>query len=374
MDPAPRETIYPATPEGCSIIDYKQPSSSPYERPFATLQIGRKEYTVPECYLSNYRKFTTISGDSSYEFRRSIQVYHAALTYEILGLEVLAKKYIEILGRSVSIYDILDTTSTIFSKLPGDDIWLRSYLNTQLQRAFSLDERVFHRDRFHQTLGNDRLFNQAVIKMIFSIYDDTISSLRSPRNLERQKENIANRPAEERSTAMHPIEDKQPTKQQQFTNGISVGSGEEYIEQYSTQGQEQCEVKERDKDDDKKEDKSNHGWQDNENWDTKDKGDNENYDKKEEMKESWWNNGNYDEKKQEESKDTWQDDCNKDTKADENESWWSNNNYSQMTNKKTSKKASKKSSKKANKTDEKTDEKTDWHDDYNYFRNDEKKI
>ncbi|KAB8213076.1 hypothetical protein BDV33DRAFT_84238 [Aspergillus novoparasiticus] len=147
----------------CPTIDYRQPDSSPYEDLFVTLQIGRKEYSIPRCYLRAYPQFQIGSVNNPYprlldidedightfvhflytgryetltsapskgtydilkEFQRSIQVYSAALSYEIHGLETLAKKYIEILGRSVPIYSILHTSRTVFSKIPGDKIWI----------------------------------------------------------------------------------------------------------------------------------------------------------------------------------------------------------------------------------------------------------
>ncbi|KAE8372308.1 hypothetical protein BDV26DRAFT_297983 [Aspergillus bertholletiae] len=222
----PEKTTRPATPPECSLIDYKQPDSSPYENPFVKLQIGRKEYAVPKCYLSGYPQFKVGSvysscarlsdvdedightivhflytgqyktlnpgsgksiSDIPKEFERSIHAYCAALVYGIHGLETLAKRYIEILGSLVSVFDVLRSVKTVFSKIPSDAVWIRNYIQWHLERAFSSDESVFHRDELYQALGNDPSFSEMVMRMIFGIYDSRIANIRFLRRLQDKK-------------------------------------------------------------------------------------------------------------------------------------------------------------------------------------------
>lgn len=123
------------------------------------------------------------------EFRRSVQVYRAAMVYEIHGLEVLAKKYIQILGESIPIFDVLEATRMIFSKLPDNGIWLREYIYTKLKKAFVLDETIFTCGGIYQGFAEDRPFEKELMRMMADIYSDTISSLRSE-GQRSQKEQI----------------------------------------------------------------------------------------------------------------------------------------------------------------------------------------
>lgn len=107
--------------------------------------------------------------------------------YRIHGLEELAKKYIEKLGKLVPIFSILQATRNVYSKFPYSECWLHDYLYTKLQATFALDESTFMCDKFYCSFGEDHLLDKAVMRMLVNIYADKISSLCS---LEYQKSQI----------------------------------------------------------------------------------------------------------------------------------------------------------------------------------------
>ena len=80
------------------------------------------------------------------EYERSVMVYHASRVYEILDLEILARKYIEYFGEAISISGILRSTKKIFSKLPEDEVWLPDYLKGVLQQSFASNNSRFDFD------------------------------------------------------------------------------------------------------------------------------------------------------------------------------------------------------------------------------------
>ncbi|KAH1415129.1 hypothetical protein KXV64_006649, partial [Aspergillus fumigatus] len=199
---------------GDSLVEYNQPESSPYESPVTTVHIGHRKYMIPICCI---RKCPQFSGSPSWvpqytlsevdeevghtvvhflctgnyetlqtapepgvsttaiEYRRSMLVYQAARRYDLYDLETYAKRYIEMFGESMSIFDRMETASEIYSKLPQDETWLASYFNKQLQIAFSQDKNIFKRRAFYHGLGKDPVFGKAVIRIVVNIYSEVLS-------------------------------------------------------------------------------------------------------------------------------------------------------------------------------------------------------
>jgi hypothetical protein len=65
------------------------------------------------------------------EFRKSMLIYQAARKYDLYGLQTYAKKYIEMFGESMSIFDRMEAARETYFKLPQDETWLASYINKQ---------------------------------------------------------------------------------------------------------------------------------------------------------------------------------------------------------------------------------------------------
>jgi hypothetical protein len=122
------------------------------------------------------------------EYRRSLQVYHAATKYKLHDLELFAKKHIEVFDESLPIFNILQEVAKIFSKLPGDEIWLRSDINSKLKSAFVLDETTFEHDEFFCGLREEQIFSETVMRMVVNIYSCHILSMRNV--LENQSNKI----------------------------------------------------------------------------------------------------------------------------------------------------------------------------------------
>jgi hypothetical protein len=109
------------------------------------------------------------------EYRRSMLVYQAARKYDIYGLQTYAKKYIEMFSESMSIFGRMEVAREIYSQLPQDETWLTSYIEKQLQIAFSLDTNIFQREEFYDGVGRDPAFDKAVMRMVVNIYSEVLS-------------------------------------------------------------------------------------------------------------------------------------------------------------------------------------------------------
>ncbi|KAJ8228469.1 hypothetical protein LV160_008803 [Aspergillus fumigatus] len=102
-------------------------------------------------------------------------VYQAARKYDLYGLQTYAKKYIEMFDESMSIFDRMEAAREIYSKLPKDETWLASYIDKQLQIAFSLDTNIFQREEFYDGVGRDPVFDKAVMRTVVNIYSEVLS-------------------------------------------------------------------------------------------------------------------------------------------------------------------------------------------------------
>lgn len=185
-----------------------------YESPIISIRIGSKTYRIPVCYIQNYPQFSSshlwepqyiLSGVDdevghtvvhflctgnyetlrttsepgvsrmAIEFRKSMLVYQAARKYDLYGLQTYAKKYIEMFDESMSIFDRMEAAREIYSKLPKDETWLASYIDKQLQIAFSLDTNIFQREEFYDGVGRDPVFDKAVMRTVVNIYSEVLS-------------------------------------------------------------------------------------------------------------------------------------------------------------------------------------------------------
>ncbi|EAL91126.1 hypothetical protein KXX54_001501 [Aspergillus fumigatus] len=182
---------------GDSLIEYNQPESSIpvcyiqnypqfsdsylYEPPFILSKVNEEVgHTVVHFLCTgNYETLRTASEPGAskigIEFRRSMLVYQAAKEYDLYDLETYAKKYIEVFGESMSIFDIMEAAREIYSKLPKDEIWLTGYIYKQLEIAFSLDRNIFQRVDFYDGVGKDPNFDKDVMRMVVNIYSEVLS-------------------------------------------------------------------------------------------------------------------------------------------------------------------------------------------------------
>ncbi|EAW09079.1 uncharacterized protein ACLA_078270 [Aspergillus clavatus NRRL 1] len=201
-----------ATPK----IDYKQPLISPFDYHSIQVTIGQNVYGVPRYYLKqcsglgldstldNPISLRDVDEDVGHtlvnflctgtyetlksapesdepdlvrEYRRSVLAYHTARIYDLPGLADLARGYVEKFTGSMPLSTVLATTRKVFSKLPGDEVWLPEYIKELFQASFAHDDTIFKSDWFFAGFGNDRVFDEAMMRMVVDIYSTRVSSL-----------------------------------------------------------------------------------------------------------------------------------------------------------------------------------------------------
>lgn len=116
-------------------------------------------------------------GIKTTEYKRSILVYCAARTYELSGLELLAKDKMRSLGEGISIYDLLDVVTKAWPKLPGNEVWFSDYLNNKVRAAFKADEALFTKAPFFDHIGKVTAFDKALVKTVVEIYTQKIAGM-----------------------------------------------------------------------------------------------------------------------------------------------------------------------------------------------------
>ncbi|KAL3475549.1 hypothetical protein BJX99DRAFT_259323 [Aspergillus californicus] len=241
---APSEPI-PKPPPGGPLIEYNQPRTSPYEYPTATLVIGTREYRISEYYLQKSPqirmkstprarpgeihladvdddightlvhflctgKYETLNSDFDHarEYRRSVLVYQAARTYELVDLESVAQKYIIHFSGWVSFRDILHTAREIVPRLPREEHWFDWYLRLCFKRSFLKDARLFHREELTESMGQSTRFDRLLLRLTVEILATRISRLET---IVAGEEEPVPEPAHE--TEPNPVSEPEPVSE-----------------------------------------------------------------------------------------------------------------------------------------------------------------
>jgi len=97
-------------------------------------------------------------------------VYCAARLYTLDGLIGHAIRSMELFSKELSVFQILDITSDVYSKLPEDESWFPDYLKTQIENAFKLDEITFAQKEFLNHIGKTPAFDKALARIMVDIF------------------------------------------------------------------------------------------------------------------------------------------------------------------------------------------------------------
>jgi len=97
-------------------------------------------------------------------------VYCAARLYTLNGLADYATGKMELFGKDLSIFQILDITDDVYPKLLEDETWFPEYLKTQVEDAFNLDETIFAQEKFLDYIGRAPAFSKALAKIMVEIF------------------------------------------------------------------------------------------------------------------------------------------------------------------------------------------------------------
>ncbi|PYH40563.1 uncharacterized protein BP01DRAFT_387231 [Aspergillus saccharolyticus JOP 1030-1] len=209
------------------LDEYDQPDSSPYESRRIIVLLGphERQYSIPEYYLRQSPIFTDIlrtyphfitktvpciplpevdddivhtvvhylhtgsyqtlrpAGGSDWtktEYRRSVLVYGVAAKYELVGLQTLARKYLQKLDTHLSIFDVLGVARKVYGGkvIPDYDPWFfDDYVRGKMADAFVEDRDLFERPRFQYLLGAETGFDRFLVQALVSIYEARIQEL-----------------------------------------------------------------------------------------------------------------------------------------------------------------------------------------------------
>ncbi|KAJ5093578.1 hypothetical protein N7456_009439 [Penicillium angulare] len=226
----------PSPVERPGKVDYEQPYSSPYEGPMTTIQIGNREYGLPDRLLRQIPRFrkgifgfgptvlSEIQEDVAHtfvhflytgsyqtilenpfnedlvsiaeEYRKAVSVYQAARVYELPDLESLAKHYIELFDEDIPIYEMLRLTRDVFSALPENENWLLGYIERSLQRQLKIDGSDSNLGEVYQVLGLNHEFDIAVMKMVVESFSACLRGINNElvgadELIQKAKENMA---------------------------------------------------------------------------------------------------------------------------------------------------------------------------------------
>ncbi|PYH88964.1 hypothetical protein BO71DRAFT_390574 [Aspergillus ellipticus CBS 707.79] len=198
--PQPEESRYATTPyritighEYCVLEHYLRPYPEllrhchPYHSDYAygnTLRDVNEDIGHTLIHFLYTGKYETMEpqilhiSPRALEFERSAHVYHAARQYEISGLEVLAKEYMQRFNDAVTITQILDIARKVYSRLPSDEEWFHWYIRSKLFTAFMADEEQLKRDVKESGIGTEIHFDRFVFETMLDMYSTNLASWR----------------------------------------------------------------------------------------------------------------------------------------------------------------------------------------------------
>jgi hypothetical protein len=157
------------------------------------------------------------SEKANTEFKRAFLAYLAAKTYNLYGLQELAKEKIEHFGAELSIFDIVEAVRDEFSKLSVGIPWFHEYLEGKVKAAFQEDHTVFAREDFFGRIDNVALL-QVLARCLVGLFDERLSSML---NAEREpvpgifEENSPDR----ENAAIEAVSEEIPAKEAYATGG-----------------------------------------------------------------------------------------------------------------------------------------------------------
>jgi hypothetical protein len=130
-------------------------------------------------YTGTYQTLGTLSFPDStrpgVEFKRAVLAYQAAKTYELPGLQKLAKGSIERFGSGMDIFDVLEATKDILTNLSHCLPWFYGYLEEKVKLSFEKDHTIFASGDFFKGIDNVALL-QILAGSVVGLYNDKLCS------------------------------------------------------------------------------------------------------------------------------------------------------------------------------------------------------
>jgi len=120
------------------------------------------------------------------EFKKSVEVYHAAKKYEVYGLQALAEKYMEHFGESMTSKEVISSTKSAFLDLPRGEIWLPNYVRKVIERELvpGKSDANIRAIVGKRNLEGPTNFNAAILWMVIDILSARVHSLQAEAHIE----------------------------------------------------------------------------------------------------------------------------------------------------------------------------------------------
>ncbi|OCL08677.1 hypothetical protein AOQ84DRAFT_36487 [Glonium stellatum] len=129
-------------------------------------------------YTGRYQalSLSTVQGTTA-EYKRCLQVYCVARTYELNGLVVHTREKMSTFEAKLSIFEILGISVDIYPKFPAEETWFFEHLQGKIMEAFKKDQGLFTDRRFLECTGKidafDKVLDQAITHAYSSVIPET---------------------------------------------------------------------------------------------------------------------------------------------------------------------------------------------------------
>jgi hypothetical protein len=110
------------------------------------------------------------------EFKRAFSAFVTANTYKLATLQQLAMKKIELYGRGMTIFDIVDAIDEDFLRFSDSTTEFVDYLTKKAEDAFQKNYNVFHDHRMFDGITNVAL-SKALANCVMVLYKDKITQM-----------------------------------------------------------------------------------------------------------------------------------------------------------------------------------------------------
>ena len=110
------------------------------------------------------------------QLKTMFEVYAVARTYELDGLEDLAKAEIERLASKMDAFALIDMVKTAYPIPIGDDLWFPRYIKSRIKAAFR-DPSALLKTEIAHNFGDDASVVKIFLGCMLEVYADMLESL-----------------------------------------------------------------------------------------------------------------------------------------------------------------------------------------------------
>ena len=112
-----------------------------------------------------------VDDDKVAELKMITQLYGIAVKYNIPGLSVMLQNQIQLIAKTLNVFDVLGIAQTMYQILSEEDTWFTLFLKKAMEAALMVDKDLFTTSRFLELIGTVKVFDRILMRIVAEIYN-----------------------------------------------------------------------------------------------------------------------------------------------------------------------------------------------------------